>query len=366
MGISASSLSIQSWSLYSLSVLFILSRVTFRFITLGSISRLQLDDWLMVFILIPFTTTIVFANCIFKHIIEEESHRGQKVNYLKLRLALEELVITTCWLVKACLLILYYRIFPVISCRWKRNSLIWISAYCILTYFALQASIFLWCYPVKDYWNPTTANSQCTTYHSYTVTALIFSTTSTILVILPTPFIPTPRLFLLFILLLLGTLIFISGLLSRTSLLSNPTSPSYLYWTVAETSLTLIFANLPFIASLVASKTPQRIRHISHHFSLSQWPRPRTAVVREKNTPPLRAQRLGSDTTDISAFSQGCNVDEAWEVRGGSEVVTPPVPRLRLGDAPLELEIYLAGRRASSSRGGEGGSGIEEPKWPLP
>lgn len=69
--------------------------------TLGSFKKLQADDWTMISVLIPFTALIVLAN---------QSCDSTTTHERKSRFAMENVQIITVWLVKACLLILYWRI----------------------------------------------------------------------------------------------------------------------------------------------------------------------------------------------------------------------------------------------------------------
>lgn len=73
----------------------------FRRIMLRSWASLQADDWIMIFVLVPFSGAIVLTNLV--------SH-GQPKSQLTYRLVLEELHVVTTWLIKACLLVLYWRI----------------------------------------------------------------------------------------------------------------------------------------------------------------------------------------------------------------------------------------------------------------
>ena len=77
----------------------------FRRITLGSLKKLQADDWAMIVVLVPFTASIVLAN----QITDFQSVRERKFRYV-----LEEMQLITVWLVKACLLALYWRILYVL------------------------------------------------------------------------------------------------------------------------------------------------------------------------------------------------------------------------------------------------------------
>jgi hypothetical protein len=73
----------------------------FRRITLGSFKKLQADDWIMLCILLPYTASITFAN---------QLRDANSLTERKFRYVLEEMQIITIWLVKACLLVLYWRI----------------------------------------------------------------------------------------------------------------------------------------------------------------------------------------------------------------------------------------------------------------
>ncbi|KAI8931868.1 hypothetical protein NX059_010773 [Plenodomus lindquistii] len=72
-----------------------------RRLMLHAWENLQADDWVMTLLLGPFTAAIVLANQI---------SGDQSVDDRKLRFQLEVLQIVIIWLVKACLLVLYWRI----------------------------------------------------------------------------------------------------------------------------------------------------------------------------------------------------------------------------------------------------------------
>lgn len=95
------SLLIQSWTFYALSTSVIFARLIFRRIMLKSFADLQADDWVMVFLLLPFTASIVLT------VPVAGSYSEKQRTY---RYVLEELQIVMTWLVKVCLLVLYWRI----------------------------------------------------------------------------------------------------------------------------------------------------------------------------------------------------------------------------------------------------------------
>lgn len=162
----------------------------------------------------------------------------------------------------------------------------------------------LWCQPTAEYWSLTTNNAECTSYHAHTALELAFNVPNTILVMLiPVAFIPTPRRVLLAILLLVGLIILVAGIVSRALILTTPSSLSYLYWTTTESSLSICFANLPFLTSFVTTAAPKRLRHISSHLAMSQWPRSRRGSFEmcESGTvlSTVRSSRVGSTATTL-------------------------------------------------------------------
>jgi hypothetical protein len=62
---------------------------------------LQADDWIMVAVLVPFTAVIAMTNSV---------SDTNTLNATKRRFAIEQLQLFVTWLVKACLLVLYWRI----------------------------------------------------------------------------------------------------------------------------------------------------------------------------------------------------------------------------------------------------------------
>ncbi|KAH7384069.1 hypothetical protein DE146DRAFT_681158 [Phaeosphaeria sp. MPI-PUGE-AT-0046c] len=293
-------LAIQSWTFYAISISLIFSRLIFRRITLGHFKNLQADDWLMLVVLVPYTASIVLAN---------QVGHTQTSQERKFRYVLEEMQIITTWLVKACLLILYWRIFPVKTSFTKRRTLQAVAAFCSISFLIVQASLMLWCKPTEAYWDMSTTNSQCTSYHSHSALLLALSIPTTLTtMLLPVPFIPTPRRLLLSILLLLGTLVLIASIVSRALILtshqnseSTNSHPMYLSWYTTESTLSIIFANLPFLTSLVVTAAPARMRYLSSQLALAQLPRSRreSPTWDDINRPELRTKRFNSTATTI-------------------------------------------------------------------
>lgn len=165
--------------------------------------------------------------------------------------------------------------------------------------------------------------------------SLMFSTLTTVLVlVVPVPFIPTPRHLLLTILMVTGIAILVLGILGRYYILTAPTSQTYLFYYIYEITLLILFANLPFLTSLVATTTPACIREFGRNFNrsregvdmpLSPWPRSRRVSVHEVGE-AFRTHRLSSTATGMSGGT------EKRESTVLSPVVRPESAKSRTGE----------------------------------
>ncbi|ORY15233.1 hypothetical protein BCR34DRAFT_558914 [Clohesyomyces aquaticus] len=333
MSTSLSPISVESWTLYTFGTCLIVSRIISRRLTLGYFSKLQFDDWLMLIILIPFTGTVVCANQVALRTNMLDGDGTLASWRPKMAFALEEFQITTTWLVKACLLVLYKRIFPLGK---ERIYIHWTSAYCLATYLVIQVLLLVWCRPASDHQNMWSSASQCTTYP---IVALVFDTTSLVALLLPIPLIPSPRKMLLSILIVFGIFALIAGVLGRYYLTVPHSDSVYLSWYVAETAGCICFANLPFLNSLVTTTaSSDRMRRFSSSIALMQWPRS------NKSLPTVREQRLSSTTTMRTIVR--VEVGDEWSECSVASTTPPtPVHTLRPTDPPPELGGYWQGRR---------------------
>lgn len=160
--------------------------------------------------------------------------------------------------------------------------------------------------------------AQCAWYTGHTVVALGPTILSTILtMIVPIPFISTPRRLLLALLILLGTLVLAAGIISKAIILIRPTSLIYLHWYTTESSLGIILSNLPFLTSLVVGVAPARIRNISQSLkspsrtTLGQWPRSRRESWVSHTLPSRRVSRLIGVGTALGALPSPLDTETA-------------------------------------------------------
>ncbi|KYK58774.1 UbiD family decarboxylase [Drechmeria coniospora] len=156
------SLAVESWILYVVGVVVVVARLVSRSIKLGKWSRLQLDDYLIVFALVNFTGVVVSINEVAKNgsnymdadaAAALDDHGVQRAVYGSIMtFVLEVFTLTAIWTVKACLLLLYARLTR--NTLPKQHLLVKMVAwYCALTYLvAMFMFIFFWCHPTVEYW----------------------------------------------------------------------------------------------------------------------------------------------------------------------------------------------------------------------
>jgi hypothetical protein len=146
----------------------------------------------------------------------------------------------------------------------------------------------------------------------YCGAALSLGALTTLLVlIVPVPFIPTPRRYLLGILILIGLLALSSGVVARIAHYTRYSS-RYLFLYTTESSLIIIFANLPFLTA------PARVRDFSRKISssagqqrpLSQWPRGRSSGRVEECDNSKWGSVMRSSTTTVNELP---SLEELYE-----------------------------------------------------
>lgn len=82
-----------------------------------------------------------------------------RVTGSKYVLAVEQMQIATIWLVKACLLIMYFRMTAVLP---QRKLVVATSVYVAVTFVVMEILYFgVWCRPFNQYWAVPTNSSRC-------------------------------------------------------------------------------------------------------------------------------------------------------------------------------------------------------------
>ena len=114
-------LAVESWIWFAFVMAVAIARFVSRTLLLGSPKKLQVDDWVMIFALITYTTMIVSINIVADYnsnLLPPDFDTSTLTNEdidereygSKMILVVEQCQIVTIWAVKACLLIMYYRL----------------------------------------------------------------------------------------------------------------------------------------------------------------------------------------------------------------------------------------------------------------
>ncbi|KAL8686649.1 MAG: hypothetical protein Q9218_006960 [Villophora microphyllina] len=196
-------LAIESWTLYPFGILLIAARLISRCLLLGSFKKLQIDDWLMVFVIATFTGVMVSVNKVSQNLsnylppgVAETFTPKEHANAVygsKFVMILEEFMLANTWLCKACLLILYHQISKLTTHnKWVKI----VAAYCVFGYVLTQILYLgVWCRPIQQYWQVPVDNSQCASYYHHLITAAVFNITSDLAMLwIPIPILMKARL----------------------------------------------------------------------------------------------------------------------------------------------------------------------------
>ncbi|KAH8909402.1 hypothetical protein BR93DRAFT_975677 [Coniochaeta sp. PMI_546] len=285
---------IESWTLFSVGILLIAARLFSRRLKLGS-WKLQIEDWLMVFAGINFTGVIVSVNEVAKNgsnymsletaLSLDEAGVAAAVYGSKMTMVLEIFTLTCLWTIKACLLLLYYRLTEAFQKQQLAVKII--ACYCALGYI-LTMALYLgyWCTPIYEYWAVPVRISQCATYYHHMMFATAWNISSDLMLLcVPIPVIaksqlPLKRKIILCAVLGLGILNVIIAILNRYYNFNNPDDLGYVYFYVAEVATAVFVGNVPLCWPL--------FRRIVQG---SSWSRDASAGTDDPNKPRTRTAR---------------------------------------------------------------------------
>ncbi|OCK93152.1 uncharacterized protein K441DRAFT_661911 [Cenococcum geophilum 1.58] len=361
----ARSLAVESWTLYAIGICLIALRILSRRIVLGSFRKLQLDDYLMLFIIFTFTGDVVSVNQVavngsnYLPPGEAEKLSTEEVKAAvwgsKMTVALEEFQLTTTWLVKACLLLMYSRL----TMGLKEHRVVKIvAAYCAFGYLLVQVLYFaVWCHPIEEYWRvPFNPNKpQCISYINHMITATVFNVSSDLMMLcIPIPLVirttlPLRRKLILCGVFSLGIFVILTAVLNRYYNFTVPYSPIFLDWYIGEAATAVYVANVPLLWPLLKSI-----------FNLDTWSRAQSTFPSHSHSnehshhsrfyrTKIRPERLEGSSDRIVGHEGTPGGPSGWneehEMRTGSEerIISAgciEVQTLKATDGSLELMPY--------------------------
>ncbi|KAG8424963.1 hypothetical protein J3458_001710 [Metarhizium acridum] len=188
----------ESWTWYALVWFVVLCRIVSQILLRGSIKKLRPDDGLILFAMMTYTVLIVSINIVSDtasnlidpndHVVlTPESVRERRFGS-KMVLIVEQMQISTVWIVKTCLLIMYYRLTLGLA---QNTAVKLVAVYVAIGWIVMEMLYFgVWCRPFSGYWEVPPSNPQCATALHHLITNAVFNISSDIMIIL----IPIPLL----------------------------------------------------------------------------------------------------------------------------------------------------------------------------
>ncbi|KAH4116600.1 hypothetical protein HBH47_166260 [Parastagonospora nodorum] len=255
----------ESWIWYTCAICMIAARIISRKIHLGSIRRLQYDDWIMgLFVTTAITALIVCSNRYVRaqsnllppgfDVGSLTAHDLERRRYgSKLVMVVEQTQIAVIWACKATLLIMYNRLTRT-ALHNENLAIKLLSAYVALGFVVMEILYFTaWCRPVSQYWAvPEPTSSQCNALINHRITKAVFNLSSDIIMLvialqmLIRSLLPMKRKVILCGIFSLGIFVIIASMLNSYYSFKNPYKQTWIFWYVRESSTAILVANLPY------------------------------------------------------------------------------------------------------------------------
>lgn len=166
----------------------------------------------------------------------------------KIVIGLEQCMLVSTWGVKACMLILYWRITQ------NLRSNIYIKILCVyvaLGFVVIMVTFYgVYCRPFSQYWAMPVQNMQCATYQHYSITQAVFNISSDAMMFaVPIPLLVKAQLkrrrkVLLLGVMSLGLFTIIAAILNKYFNFASPLTTTYQIWYIREASTAIYVANL--------------------------------------------------------------------------------------------------------------------------
>ncbi|POR31150.1 Uncharacterized protein TPAR_08628 [Tolypocladium paradoxum] len=259
-----SSLAAESWTWYGMTWLVVGIRMVSQVLLRGSVKKLKTDDALMVLAMVTDTILMVCMNIISNtnsNLIDPDNPTSlspedieQRVFGSKMVLVTEQMQLLTTWLIKACLLLMYYRL----TLSLKANLAVKIVAAYVAVSFVVMEILYLavWCQPFSQYWAVPPDNPQCSAATNHLITNAVLNISSDIMIILiPMPVFLQSRIALkkkmvLIGVFALGGFTILSAILNKYYSFNEPYGSKWTFWYIRESSTAIIVANLPLTWTL--------------------------------------------------------------------------------------------------------------------
>ncbi|KAJ4184078.1 hypothetical protein NW767_013302 [Fusarium falciforme] len=361
------------WTWYALTWVIVICRMISRRMLLGSIKKLQVEDYLMLFAMITDTVLMVGMSIVSrtssnlidpndKHVMSQ-AEIDERVRGSKWVLVVEQMQIITIWTMKYCLLLMYNRL----TMSLRQNIAVKFVAGYVTVGLILMEILYLgvWCRPFNQFWAVPPKNTQCATQTNHLIVNTVLNISSDVMIILiPMPIflksqLPLKRKLVLIGVFALGAFTILSAILSKFYSFNEPFGSNWTFWYVRESSTALLTSNLPYIWTLLrrlfnlgsfnGSSYGKRSTNPSTAFR-SNFTNHRSGVRSQVRAEGGTLHRLDSEEQINATYSMPLKIYQKHEVEISSEEAGPEDRRSPPGVVPRDLEGHKDLSTCSSSR----------------
>ncbi|KAH6717478.1 hypothetical protein DL95DRAFT_316042 [Leptodontidium sp. 2 PMI_412] len=259
------SLAAESWMLYGIACVVLICRYVSRWLQLGSVSRYQIEDYIMISVFGFYTTLLVTMNIVVHYptnFIQPKDVPNltpelvtARIYGSKIVVIVEQTMIMTIWGCKLSLLYFYHKLTFGLVQEWAVKI---VAAYTCITWLLMEVLYFLvWCRPFTEYWAVPTDNIQCTAATHHLLTNFIFNVSSDLFIMcIPLPLLirsklPLAKKLMLCLLFSLGIFVILCAVLNKYNSFKHYNNAMWTYWYIRETSTAVYTANVPMCWALV-------------------------------------------------------------------------------------------------------------------
>ncbi|CAG8888276.1 unnamed protein product [Penicillium egyptiacum] len=184
----------------------------------------------------------------YDQVLADPKQVSDRIYGSKIVIGLEQCMLVSTWGVKACMLMLYWRI----TQNLKSNFYIKIlSVYVAIGFVVIMVTYYtVYCRPFSQYWAMPVDNMQCATYQYYSITQAVFNISSdAVMFAIPIPLLIKAQLkrrrkVVLIGVMSLGLFTIIAAILNKYFNFASPLTTTYQIWYIREASTAIYVANL--------------------------------------------------------------------------------------------------------------------------
>ncbi|PYH47821.1 uncharacterized protein BP01DRAFT_198501 [Aspergillus saccharolyticus JOP 1030-1] len=265
-GGSSHDLVVSTWIMYSIAMLLFFVRIYGRWLRMRWV--FQVEDYLMLAAVGFYTafavTNIQIAEGGGSNLYEPGQYEtftaaeiAARVKGSKIEFASENCQLCTIYLLKACMLMVYFRLTKNL---WQNRVVIICGIYTLCGWIVSELVLFLDCKPyLTGHWTLPPPESECATYRIYEITQAIFNISSDVMILsVVLPMFMRAQMawktkLPVIIVFSMGLVVLACAITSKYFTFKNIYDNSYQFWYLREASIGMYVTNLPFVWSLARS-----------------------------------------------------------------------------------------------------------------